>query len=227
MSLDVADESIGWKSFWSNMVRDGWTSVRVTGLSYYFHPSCEDRIKSAVLKEGKEGEDSFKGMEALMRYARENLGYKGLLESTAFSSGGNGRKKCHSRVAATTWGSVDPKKTERTSWNRQKQTKEKSNKALKDLQQSSLLPPAYQMSTVSPLVNAMRNDEESEVASSFLAYEEDMVGDKTISKLVTPDIALRRSAYDEDTVFDEINYPFGPDNVSSMAYDDETVFDEA
>ena len=67
------------------------------------------------------------------------------------------------------------------------------------------------------VTDAMRTDEESDVASNSAYYEEDTVCDEAI-----PD-----SVYEEDTVCDEINCPIRPDIVSSFAYDEETVCDES
>ena len=147
--MGVADESIDWSLFWKGMLCNGWTWQIGTGLvSYhYFHPRCKDRSKAEVLREGKKGDDYFESEEEVMRYAKKNLGYKGLVESPAPSNGGNVKKRrTRSTVAAATAEAtetnVETRKRRKNAKDRKKQVKEEghqevSNDALNENEDES------------------------------------------------------------------------------------------
>lgn len=81
----VADKLMDWAGMWNSMREQGWNWLPGDGLIdwYYIHPNFAKRSKTEMLRKGKVGEDYFINEESVMRYAKQNLGFRGLVATPA------------------------------------------------------------------------------------------------------------------------------------------------
>ena len=117
----VSNEFVNWTDMWTNMKDQGWNWMTGGGLvdRYYVHPNFARRNKAEVLKKGKEGEDYFVSEEAVMRYAKKYLGFRGRVATPASNNkdwkDGVVERRGRKRSTAAAEPAVETKKEKRDS----------------------------------------------------------------------------------------------------------------